>query len=145
MSNPLPFEPSSKKNSKKTQKNTQTPIRKERSLDNHGPNYIPEVVSNRMIKRSVIFSGVPMLLGMLVFIGSYFIVANHLIKLPNVVVLLVSMGCLGLSVVGLSYGILSASWEEDTDGSLFGLEEFKTNFGRMVTAYQESKRLGKNN
>jgi hypothetical protein len=101
---------------------------------------IPDVVGKRMIARSVVLCGVPTVLGMLVFIGSYLAI-THGIKLPNVVVLLVSMGCLGLGVLGLSYGILSASWEENQDGSWLGLAEFKLNFGRMKEGYKQSKSL----
>ncbi len=103
---------------------------------------IPDVVSKRMIARSAVLSGTPTVSGMLVFIGSYFAI-THGIKLPNVVVLLVSMGCLGLGVLGLSYGILSASWEEDQDGTWLGWSEFKLNFGRMKEGYQKSKELQK--
>jgi hypothetical protein len=103
---------------------------------------IPDLVGKRMIARSVVLSGVPTVLGMVVFIGSYFAI-THGIKVPNVVVLLVSMGCLGLGVLGLSYGILSASWEEDRNGTWLGLDEFKLNFGRMKEGYQKSKVLQK--
>jgi Photosynthesis affected mutant 68 len=103
---------------------------------------IPDVVSKRMIARSAVLSGTPTVSGMLVFIGSYFAI-THGIKLPNVVVLLVSMGCLGLGVLGLSYGILSASWEEDKNGTWLGWSEFKLNFGRMKEGYKKSKELQK--
>ncbi|MEL6937157.1 MAG: photosystem II biosynthesis protein, partial [Cyanobacteria bacterium J06607_17] len=38
----------------------------------------------------------------------------------------------GLGVLGLSYGVLSASWQEDEAGSLLGLTEFSINFRRLV-------------
>ncbi len=100
---------------------------------------IPEVVSSRMIRRMAILSGVPILLGVLTFVGSYFIVVNDLFNLPNTAVLLVSMGWFGLGVLGLSYGVISASWDEDTSGSLVGWTEFSTNFRRLVGAWQEAR------
>lgn len=100
---------------------------------------IPEVVSSRMMRRMALLSGVPILLGVLTFVGSYFIVVNDLFDLPNTAVLLVSMGCFGLGVLGLSYGVISASWDEETSGSLLGWTEFTTNFQRLVGAWQEAR------
>lgn len=142
----LPFEPSRNKQRKSMGKK-QPPIVKPQPSPStrieKGSGYIPEVVSQRMVQRVVIFCGIPAVMGMLVFIASYFVVSQHVFKLPNVVVLLTSMGCLGLSVLGLSYGILSASWEEDytAKGSFWGWQEFKTNFGRMADVYRSSKKM----
>jgi hypothetical protein len=49
------------------------------------------------------------------------------------------MGFFGLGVIGLSYGILSASWDENREGSFWGTEEFATNFGRMITAWRTAR------
>ncbi|PSB03858.1 PAM68 family protein [Merismopedia glauca] len=95
---------------------------------------IPKVVSDRMVKRVAFFSGVPTILGMLTFIVSYVIVKQELFKLPNTAVVLVSMGFFGLGVLGLSYGALSASWDEESPGSVLGWQEFALNFGRLRSA-----------
>jgi Photosynthesis affected mutant 68 len=100
---------------------------------------IPEVVSSRMIRRMALLSGVPILLGVMTFVGSYYIVVNDIFELPNTAVLLVSMGWFGLGVLGLSYGVISASWEEETSGSLVGWSEFTINFQRLVGAWQEAR------
>jgi hypothetical protein len=67
------------------------------------------------------------------------VVSKGLFDLPNTAVLLVSMGCFGLGVLGLSYGVLSASWDEEVSGSTLGWEEFNTNFGRMREAWRAAK------
>jgi VIT1/CCC1 family predicted Fe2+/Mn2+ transporter len=103
------------------------------------PSGIPEGVSRRMIKRMALFSGIPTALGMSTFVVSYLVVTNDLILLPNYVVLLVSLGWFGLGVLGLSYGVLSASWDEDDPGSKLGWAEFKTNWGRMLQARRSPK------
>lgn len=41
-----------------------------------------------------------------------------------------------LGLVGLSYGVLSASWDEDEEGSFLGIEEFQTNVGRLFDGVQ---------
>lgn len=100
---------------------------------------IPEVVSQRMLKRMLAFSGIPTSLGIVVFFVSYVLIVRQIVDLPNVAVLLTSMGCFGLGVVGLSYGALSASWDETRPGSWFGLDEFQVNFGRLVGAWRDAR------
>ena len=142
----LPFEPTRRQRkaaAKKAAKGTPivNPPTPSPSRSARDSGYIPEVVSQRMIRRVGVFCGIPVIMGMVVFIGSYVAINQHWFKLPNTAVFLTSMGCLGLSVIGLSYGILSASWEEDSTsvGSLLGWEECKINFGRMAVAYRASK------
>jgi hypothetical protein len=62
-------------------------------------------------------------------------VVNRVVELPSYFVLLATLGCFGLGVVGLTYGVLSASWDEGRPGNLLGLDEFKVNFGRMTSAW----------
>ncbi len=100
---------------------------------------IPEVVSRRMLRRMLFFSGIPVVLGIAVFFVSYIIIIRGIAELPNVAVLLTTLGCFGLSVVGLSYGALSSSWEEDTEGSWLGFDEFSLNFGRMVGSWRQAR------
>jgi len=139
----LPFEP--KKNRKKTPKKppvnaveakSQAP-KKSNSKEQMA---IPEVVSQRMLRRIGLFSGIPTVFGISTFIISYFVVTHAWFKLPNIAVVLVSMGFFGLSVLGLSYGAISASWDEDKPGSILGWREFTTNFGRLTEAWRFRER-----
>ena len=91
---------------------------------------IPEAVSNRMARRIAIATGVPTLMGMGVFIGSYLLVTRHIAEIPTGVTLAASGGCFLLGVLGLSYGVLSASWE-DAPGSLLGNEQIGVNISRL--------------
>ncbi len=100
---------------------------------------IPEVVSKRMARRMALFCGIPSALGMLTFIASYLLLIKAGIKLPNVAVVLVSMGFLGLGVLGLSYGLISASWDEERVGTRVGLEEFNLNFKRLTDAWKSAR------
>lgn len=100
---------------------------------------IPEVVSRRMFKRMIFFSGIPVSLGLLMFFASYVIITQGIAELPNVAVLLTTLLCFGLSVVGLSYGALSASWEEETVGTLFGIEQFQVNFERLLGSWRQAR------
>ncbi|QQE66765.1 hypothetical protein GFS31_34670 [Leptolyngbya sp. BL0902] len=96
---------------------------------------IPEVVSQRMLRRMLAFSGVPTFLGVATFFVSYGLIVKGNVELPPYAVLLVTLGCFGLGVVGLTYGVLSASWDEDRPGDWLGLDEFQVNFGRMTSAW----------
>lgn len=100
---------------------------------------IPQVVSQRMAQRMAVFCGIPTALGMSVFFVSYWIVTHGWFKLPNVAVIFMSLGFFGLGVLGLSYGVLSASWDEAEVGSKLGWSEFKLNLGRMLAAWRAAR------
>lgn len=148
--NRLPFEPSKKaqKTNKYKPKSNQPPVpNKTESVDalkqktpplTTKEMAVPKIVSDRMARRMALFCGIPTILGMATFITSY-LVASHGLKIPNVVVVLLSTGFFGLGVLGLSYGVLSASWDEETLGSKLGWQEFGINWGRMTSAWRSNK------
>ena len=116
------------------------PVRRSSNRQTLDETRIPDAVGKRMIRRMGVFCGIPTALGVSTFFASYFIVVNGVFDLPNSAVVLVSMACFGLGVVGLSYGVLSASWEEDAPGTLLGVSEFKTNLGRMTAAWRDARK-----
>jgi len=144
--NRLPFEPN-KKRQKPVKAKAQTPIVKEdvEKADSKKPPFskeemaIPQVVSQRMVRRVAWLCGVPSVLGILTLIVSYLLIIYADIKLPPLLVLLVNMGLFGLGVLGITYGVLSASWDEQRVGTLLGLSEFTTNWGRMVAGWRETR------
>ena len=91
---------------------------------------IPSYVANRMARRVAIATGTPTVLGMGSFIGSYLLVSKGVMDIPPGVTLLTSGGFFLLGLLGLSYGVLSASWEPGA-GSLLGLEQIGLNIGRL--------------
>jgi drug/metabolite transporter (DMT)-like permease len=91
---------------------------------------IPEAVANRMARRIAIATGIPTVLGMAVFVGSYFLVSRQIYDIPPGATLAASGGCFLLGLLGLSYGVLSASWEPQP-GSLLGSEQLGLNIGRI--------------
>jgi hypothetical protein len=91
---------------------------------------IPDAVANRMARRIAIATGIPTVMGMSVFVGSYLVVSRGLLEIPTGVTLVASGGCFLLGLLGLSYGVLSSSWE-DGAGSLLGTEQIGLNIGRL--------------
>ncbi|WP_411871998.1 photosystem II biosynthesis protein [Vulcanococcus limneticus] len=102
---------------------------------------IPTAVSNRMARRIAIATGIPSVLGMGVFIASYLLVSRSILDIPPGVTLVASGGCFLLGLLGLSYGVLSASWE-DAPGSLLGLEQIGVNVGRLRSSFKRPPSAG---
>ena len=145
--NPLPFEPNKKrpkppktvtKSVIKTQETQEKPQQQRRYSKQEMA--IPEVVSQRMVRRVAGFCGIPTALGISSLIVSYLLVTFADIQLPPIAVLLVNMGLFGLGVVGITYGVLSASWDEETPGTFLGFDEFSTNWGRMNEVWRETQK-----
>lgn len=144
--NRLPFEPN-KKRRKPPKDKSEQPITKQETKEKDAKKppvtkeemAIPQIVSQRMIRRVAGFCGVPTALGISTLIASYLLLTYAGIKLPPIAVLLVDMGFFGLGVLGITYGVLSASWDEDRVGGLLGWNEFKTNWGRMVGVWRETR------
>lgn len=153
--NSLPFEPTKKrqKPAKNTTKPSETaqvqPQSKSESKSVVGTKVdrtagtreeaVPKVVSDRMARRMALFCGIPTSLGIATFVVSYIIKSHAWFKLPNSIVLLVSIGFFGLGILGLTYGVLSASWDEERVGNKLGWQEFKMNWGRMRSAWRSTR------
>lgn len=140
----LPFEPGKNRKKEKKTPNTVTPVTK---VENKPSSIktkqekvpIPQAVSQRMVRRMATFCGLPTAVGMLTFVASYVIVKNELLPLPHTFVVFGSMACFVVGFLGLSYGFLSASWDEEIPGSALGWEEFTTNFSRVRSAWRSEQ------
>ena len=97
---------------------------------------IPKPVANRMARRVIFTTGVPTFLGMGVFVLSYIVIVKGIAEIPPSLTLTSSAICFFVGLLGLSYGILSASWE-DSPGSLLGFEHIGPNIQRMRSAFKQ--------
>lgn len=134
MSDRIPFEPTGKGKKKKIEKQKNQPAPPSKAALQ-----IPPEVNSRIVRRMALFCGIPTFLGFATFIASYIVVSHHWFELPNTVVVLVSMAFLGIGVLGLTYGALSASWEEGRLGSWFGWQEFRQNFSNLQEAWKSQR------
>ena len=99
---------------------------------------IPNDVANRMARRVAIATGLPSLMGMGVFVGSYVLVSRGILDIPPGITLVTSGLFFLLGLVGLSYGVLSASWEPQP-GTLLGIEHIKPNLQRLRSSIRAQK------
>ena len=100
---------------------------------------IPSYVANRMARRIAFTTGIPTLSGMGVFIGSYFLISKGIADISPTLTLVSSAICFLIGLLGLSYGILSASWDFNP-GSFLGFENIKPNINRMKDAFKTSQK-----
>ena len=100
---------------------------------------IPKYVANRMARRIAFTTGIPTLSGMGVFIGSYFLISKGIAEISPTLTLVSSAICFLVGLLGLSYGILSASWDFNP-GSILGIENIKPNINRMKDAFKSNKK-----
>ena len=94
-------------------------------------NGIPKYVADRMARRIFFTAGIPTLLGMSVFIVSYIIVTRNIAEIPPSSTIAISALFFLLGLAGLSFGILSASWDKEP-GSFFGIENIPMNIDCLL-------------
>ena len=127
----LPFEPKGSKQiaGNKSAKTSSDSMRKEA---------IPRYVADRMARRVAVFTGLPTIAGMGVFVGSYLLITQGVADIAPGLTLATSGGFFLLGLVGLSFGVLSSSWDPDP-GSVLGFENLKPNLQRMKETIRAAK------
>ena len=96
---------------------------------------IPKYVADRMARRIFFTAGIPTIMGMSVFIISYIIVTRNIAEIPPSSTIAISALFFLLGLGGLSFGILSASWDREP-GSFFGIENIPMNIERAKAAFK---------
>ena len=94
---------------------------------------IPKYVADRMARRIFFTAGIPTILGMSVFVVSYIIVTRNIAEIPPSSTIAISALFFLLGLAGLSFGILSASWDKEP-GSFFGIENIPMNIQRAKSS-----------
>ena len=96
---------------------------------------IPKYVADRMARRIFFTTGIPTIMGMSVFVLSYIIVTRNIAEIPPSSTIAISALFFLLGLAGLSFGILSASWDREP-GSFFGIENIPMNIQRAKAAFK---------
>ncbi|CAI9755506.1 unnamed protein product [Fraxinus pennsylvanica] len=133
LNSPKGFGPTSKKfkKSKKPKKNYDTNEEEdedEEDEDEKEEGVIPEIVTNRMMSRMGFSVGIPLFIGLLFFPFFYYLKVGLKIDVPTWIPFIVSFIFFGTALLGVSYGIVSSSWDPIREGSLLGWNEAKKNW-----------------
>ena len=96
---------------------------------------IPKYVAERMARRIFFTAGIPTIMGMSVFVVSYVIVTRNIAEIPPSSTIAISALFFLLGLGGLSFGILSASWDKEP-GTFFGIENIPMNIQRAKAAFK---------
>ena len=98
-----------------------------------------------MARRIFFTAGIPTIMGMSVFVVSYIIVTRNIAEIPPSSTIAISALFFLIGLGGLSYGILSASWDKE-QGSFFGIENIPLNIERAKAAFKPaSQNFGEKN
>uniref|UniRef100_A0A0D9WPT6 Protein PAM68, chloroplastic n=1 Tax=Leersia perrieri TaxID=77586 RepID=A0A0D9WPT6_9ORYZ len=89
---------------------------------------IPEVVTNRMMRRVGVSVGAPLAVGVGFFPAFYYLKTVAKVDVPTWIPFGVSFIFFGAALLGVSYGIVSASWDPAREGSLLGWNEARRNW-----------------
>ncbi|KAK6158509.1 hypothetical protein DH2020_005823 [Rehmannia glutinosa] len=135
LNSPKGFGPTPKKakKSKKPRKNYDSEEEEEEGddddeEDDREEGVIPEIVTNRMISRMGFSVGIPLFVGLLFFPFFYYLKVGLKLDVPTWVPFIVSFIFFGTALLGVSYGIVSASWDPLREGSLLGWNEARKNW-----------------
>lgn len=131
LKSPRGFGPAPQKTKKRLKRKSSSPNddddeEEEEESENGGT--IPEVVTNRMMWRMGFSVGIPLAFGLLFFPFFYYLKVVSKIDVPTWIPLVVSFLFFGSALLGVSYGIVSASWDPLREGSLLGWNEARRNW-----------------
>ncbi|XP_047154921.1 protein PAM68, chloroplastic isoform X2 [Vigna umbellata] len=131
---PKGFGPSSQKKKKKSKKIKREYVEDEDEDDDDDEEeepdrgVIPEIVTNRMMNRMAVSVGIPLGIGLLFFPFFYYLKVGLKIDVPTWVPFIVSFFFFGSALLGVSYGIVSSSWDPLREGSFWGWNEAQKNW-----------------
>jgi len=100
---------------------------------------IPEKVAQRMGKRMLPFVGVPLLGGMGAFVGFWYMATYRDVEFQPVLVAGSTIALLATGLIGITYSMMSASWDPEREGSVLGTDEFSRNIDNIKGGLNRSR------
>ncbi|KAL8095870.1 hypothetical protein AgCh_037015 [Apium graveolens] len=130
LNSPKGFGPSPRKtnNPKKDLKKQENKDEENEIVERREADVIPEIVTNRMIKRMGFSVGIPLFIGLMFFPLFYYLKVGLKVDVPSWVPVIVSFVFFGTALLGVSYGIVSSSWDPMREGSALGWIEAQKNW-----------------
>ena len=119
-------------------------IREMKAVDNmvkEDPNaaVIPERVAQRMGQRMLPFVGIPLFGVMGAFVLFWYLATYKNMEFQPTLVAYSTIGIMAVGLLGITYSVMSASWDEEVEGSAVGIDEFKKNFGSVQEGLSRSR------
>lgn len=94
---------------------------------------------HQMGKRMLPFVGIPLLGGMGSFVGFWYMATYKDMEFQPVLVAGTTIALLVIGLVGITYSMLSSSWDENREGSLLGTDEFSRNIDNIKGGLNRSR------
>lgn len=104
-----------------------------------GAAVIPEKVAQRMGKRMLPFVGIPLFGSFASFIGFWYLATQKDMEFQPALVAGTSVVFLLIGLLGITYSLLSASWDDDREGSVLGGDEFQKNIENLKDGLSRTK------
>lgn len=106
----------------------------------YGPSVgvMPAKVAQRAAKRGMVIGGSFYGTMLAVFAGAIALYKTQDIIIPPTLVAFITLALLALAIAGGSYGLMSASWLEDKEGSLLGFDEFGENVKAIGDGFRKA-------
>jgi hypothetical protein len=114
-------------------------IPQEKEQEDADDEVVPEVVTNRMLRRIGFTVGIPFAVGIAVFPLFYYLKVIQKLDVPEWLPLLTSMVTFGSAGAGITYGVLSTSWDPLREGSILGWKEAQLNWPAFWQTLQGKK------
>ncbi|GFR51829.1 hypothetical protein Agub_g14292, partial [Astrephomene gubernaculifera] len=92
----------------------------------------PQVVVDRIFRRILVCSGLPVFTGMALFPVFYWLRVVQDIEYPLWIVYIAQLLTFGGGLAGITYGALSASWDPSREGSVLGWRELQANLSIVM-------------
>lgn len=100
---------------------------------------IPEKVAQRMGKRMLPFVGIPLFGSMAAFVGFWYMATYRDMEFQPVLVAGTTIALLATGLIGITYSMMSASWDPERDGSVLGTDEFSRNIDNIKEGLGRSR------
>jgi len=98
---------------------------------------VPEQITDRMLQRMLLFSGGPVLFGMLLFPLFYYLKKVAHVDVPVWAVYIIQTTIFAGGLLGISYGVISTSWDPKREGSMLGWNEFQANLPLVLDRFRK--------
>jgi len=107
--------------------------------EDRGAAAIPEKVAMRMGKRMLPFVGIPLFGVMGAFVTFWYFAVYKNLQFETGLVAATTIAILVAGLLGITYSVMSASWDEDREGTLVGTDEFKRNLDTIKGGLSRSR------